>query len=125
MFDYEQLHIWQRSHQLTVAIHLAMRGRGRYGPAGLVSQLSRSSASIPANIAECAGQHTPAQSARFLDIAIGSLTETQNHLALAAATGLIKSHTAAKFTDELHQLRRMTYSFRKWLLRAPSPNSQL
>lgn len=116
MFDHEQLQIWRRSHALTVAIHRAMRGRQRYAPAGLVSQLSRSSASVPANIAECAGQETAAQSARFLDIAIGSLSETQNHLALAAATGLLRDPVSADFTREVHELRKMTFAFKKWLL---------
>jgi len=39
-----------------------------------------SAASAPRNIAEGFGRYRPAEFARFLEIARGSLTETHNHL---------------------------------------------
>ena len=117
MFDHEQLQIWRRSHALAVDIHFALRGRARFGPSGLSAQLSRACTSIAANIAEAAGQETAAQSARFINVAIGSISETQNHLKLAAATGLLRAEPAANFSTEVQELRRMTFAFKKWLLR--------
>ena len=119
MFDHEQLHIWRRSHALAVEIHFALRGRARFGPAGLSAQLSRACASIAANIAECAGQETAAQSARFMDVAIGSSSETQSHLAFASATGLLRPQDASRFSAEVQEIRRMCFAFKKWLLLPP------
>lgn len=117
MYDHEELAIWKRSHALTVAIHLALRARVRGAPVQLRSQLSRSCSAVPSNIAESGGQETAAQSARYIDIALGSLSETQSHLRLAADTGLISAVQAAAFANEVVELKRMTYAFRKWLLR--------
>ncbi|MEO7998471.1 MAG: four helix bundle protein [Gemmatimonadaceae bacterium] len=119
MYDHEQLDIWRRSHALTLAIHRAFRSRVRGVPAQLRSQLSRSSTGVAANIAESGGQETSAQSARYIDMALGSLSETQNHLRLAADTGLITPEQVELFAKEVGELKRMTFSFKKWLLRSP------
>ncbi|MGV3707632.1 MAG: four helix bundle protein [Gemmatimonas sp.] len=122
MFDHEQLQIWQRSHALAVSIHFALKGRARTGSPGLYSQLLRSSSSVPANIAEAAGQDSPSQSVRFLDIAIGSLSETQNHLALASATGLLQKAKCEELSEEARNIRRMSLGFRRWLESRASPS---
>jgi four helix bundle protein len=89
MFDHNKLEIWRRSMALSVAVDRALL-RCTVTPApGLASQLSRACASIPANIAECAGQSSSKQSARFIDIAIGSASETENHLARAGGLEVI------------------------------------
>jgi len=124
MFDHEQLQIWQRSNALAIAMHDAVRGprRGATSSPGLKSQLLRACSSIPANIAECARQDTPARSARVMDITIGSISETQSHLALASSTGLISPDRAEEFKRELRELRAMCCAFKKWLL-MKSPKS--
>jgi len=50
-------------------------------------QIRGSSASAGANIAEGFGRYRPAEFARFLDIARGSLTETHNHLRVGCDRG--------------------------------------
>lgn len=117
MFDHNKLDIWRRSMALSVAVDKAMRGKKRSGPPGLQSQLSRALASIPANIAECAGQDSPIQSARFMEIAIGSASEAQSHLARAGALELIPPRSTELFILELCEIRAMMMSFKKWLLR--------
>lgn len=117
MYDHEQLEIWRRSHELTLAIHRALRARVRGVPVQLRSQLSKSSSAVSSNIAESGGQDTSAQSARYIDIALGSLSETQNHLRLAGDTGLIAPAQAEVFANEVGELKRMTFAYKKWLLR--------
>jgi len=53
---------------------------------GLSSQLRRRSSSIPANLAEGCGRRGDAELARFCSIAMGSASELEYHLLLAATS---------------------------------------
>jgi len=52
MKNFKDLIIWQRSHQLTLGIYKASAAFPSEEKFGLISQIRRASASIPANIAE-------------------------------------------------------------------------
>jgi four helix bundle protein len=58
---------------------------------GLTSQIRRASMSIPTNIAEGCGQNTDAQFARFLQIALGSASETEYQLLLSHDLGFLNT----------------------------------
>ena len=62
---------------------------------GLRDQIERSSASIPANIAEGNGRQRTGDYLRFLSIANGSLMELQTHLELAVRLQLLPSPDVA------------------------------
>jgi four helix bundle protein len=69
--DFRDLQVWQKAHQLTLAVyrHTArFPGDERYG---LTAQLRRSSSSIAANLAEGCGRNGDAELARFCSIAMG------------------------------------------------------
>lgn len=107
MHNHERLLVWQRAHELSVAVCRATaRDRGR-GVRTAVAQFERAVTSIPANIAEGAGQSTDAQFARFLDIAAGSSQEALSHLRLIADIGLLPSGDHAEWREELVAIRRM------------------
>jgi len=56
---------------------------------GIISQLRRASASVPANIAEGFGRRTTKDFVRCLDIAGGSLEETRYFLRLSKDLGYV------------------------------------
>ena len=56
MKNLEDLLIWQRSHQLTLNIYKSSASFPPEEKFGLTSQIRRSSASIPTNIAEGSGR---------------------------------------------------------------------
>jgi four helix bundle protein len=123
MQNHAKLFVWQRAHALTVEVHRASREvSGRRSP-GLVPQLLRACASIPANIAEGAGQETGAQFARFLTIAIASANETENHLVLVRDLDMLSHHHATPLITELCELRRMMLALRKRVLERIHDNS--
>jgi len=123
MQDHKQLVVWQLAHDLTIRLHLITRKVSARAAPGLVPQLLRASASVPANIAEGCGQDTSAQFARFLTIAIASASEVENHVALAVGLGLFADAPAAELTADVQRLRRMTYTLRKRVLaRASAPS---
>ena len=52
MRNYEDLHVWQKAHDLRLAIYKATRDFPNEERFGLTSQIRRSCASIGANLAE-------------------------------------------------------------------------
>ena len=83
MKDFRQLKVWEKSHQLALAIYKATKEFPKEELYGLTSQIRRSSMSIPTNIAEGCGRNTDADFARFLQMAMGSASETEYQLILA------------------------------------------
>lgn len=88
MQDFRQIRVWQLAHHFAAQTIRALNAAPR-GNAALRLQLTRSAASIAANIAEGAAQHSRAQYAHFLSVAIGSAAESHNHLLLLEAIGAI------------------------------------
>jgi four helix bundle protein len=111
MQDFKNLQIWERSHRLTLVIYKVTELFPKEEIYGLISQIRRSSSSIPTNIAEGCGRFGDAELARFLQIALGSTTETEYHLILAKDLGFLKELDFNKLSDELIELRRMLISF--------------
>lgn len=69
--------------------------------------------SIPSNIAEGVAQPSAADCARFLSYAISSAFEVESHLILADKLGL-DLVGVDEALDETRQIRRMTFSLRKY-----------
>ena len=78
--DSHELKVWQKAHQLTLAVYQITAPFPREELYGLTSQLRRAAASIPANLAEGCGRNGDAEFARFCSIALGSVSELDYHL---------------------------------------------
>lgn len=83
MKDFRKLKVWEKSHQLTLAIYENTSSFPQSELYGLTSQIRRSAYSIPTNIAEGSGRGSDAELARFLTIAMGSASELEYQLQLA------------------------------------------
>ena len=83
MQDFRKLHVWEKSHDLTVRIYALTSEFPREEMYGLTSQIRRACASIPTNIAEGCGRESSIDFARFLQIAMGSASETEYLIILA------------------------------------------
>jgi four helix bundle protein len=81
--DFRELKVWEKAHQLTLDIYRVTTILPKDELYGLTSQIRRSCASIPANIAEGCGRSGEAEFARFLQRAMGSACELEYHLLLA------------------------------------------
>jgi four helix bundle protein len=77
---YEDLIAWQLAHELQREIFVITATGPASKDFGFRDQIRDSSSSVARNIAEGFGRYRPAEFARFLDIARGSLTETHNSL---------------------------------------------
>jgi four helix bundle protein len=83
MKDFRQLKVWQKSHQLTLALYKLTASFPREETYGLTAQIRRASSSISANLAEGCGRNGDAELARYCSIASGSASELEYHLLLA------------------------------------------
>lgn len=107
MHDFERRFVWQRTHQLTLEIYRLTTRFPAEERFGLVSQLRRSAASVPANIAEGTGRDSPREFVRFLRIASGSASETRYHLILSRDLGWIAVEEFTRLNREIDEIRRM------------------
>ncbi len=129
MQRFQDLKVWQRSHALTLEIYRATSSYPATERFGLVSQLRRAAASVPTNIAEGSRRRGRWDYARFLNIAEGSLAETEYLVLLSGELGYLKSHK--RLSAEIDELGKMLYALRQKveaLARAepaPTPNSKL
>jgi four helix bundle protein len=89
--DFKKLKVWQKSHQLALAVYKSTAGFPAQERYGLTGQLRRASSSIPANIAEGCGRGTDNELGRYIRISLGSATELEYHLLLARDLGHLSS----------------------------------
>ena len=80
---FEDMVVWQKSHQFVLAVYRLSRTFPRSETYGLSSQFRRAAVSIAANIAEGFRKRGKADKLRFLNIAQGSLEESRYYLILA------------------------------------------
>ena len=111
MRDFGQLKVWERSHRLTLVVYEAPAAFPKEEQYGLKSQIRRSCASIPANIAEGCGRGSNTDLARFLQMALGSASELQYHLRLAYDLSYLNPHAYERLTEEVIEIKRMLTSF--------------
>jgi four helix bundle protein len=81
--SYRDLQVWQKAHELTLAVFGITERFPRLDLFGIVSQVRRSSTSVAANIAEGFGRGTTKELLRCLAISRGELEETRYFLLLS------------------------------------------
>jgi four helix bundle protein len=89
MQNFRNLVVWQKAHDLTLALYKNTASFPTEERFGLTSQIRRCSASIAANIAEGCGRHGDGEFHRFLQMAMGSASELEYHLLLAYDLGFL------------------------------------
>lgn len=111
MKDYREILVWQRSHALTLEIYRVTSQFPKEEMFGLTSQMRRSAASIPANIAEGCGRDGDAELKRFMGISLGSACELDYHVQLARDLEYLDRAAADNLAAEIMEVRRMLGGF--------------
>ena len=96
MGDFRKLVAWQEAKRLSVLSRDAIRSLPEVEKYALGAQWRRAAHSVALNIAEGAGQRSPQQFRRYLDIARGSLAELQAVFELAEASNYVSGETLAQ-----------------------------
>jgi four helix bundle protein len=115
MADFRNLVVWQKANRLSVQTVEAAEGiRGTAGSI-LRGQLLRSIFSIQANIAEGSSKRSDREFARYVRIALGSSTESANHLILVRDLGLIDDEHFSSLNAKLDEVGKMLSGLEKRL----------
>ena len=112
MQRFTDLKVWQRSHALVLELYRLSARFPDHERFGLTSQLRRAAMSVPTNIAEGSKRQHPQDYARFLNIAEGSLAETQYLLLLSRDLGYLAADTATPLLTESEEIARMLHALR-------------
>ncbi len=107
MRDFRNLMVWQRAHTLTLAVYAATSSIPRTGYPGLCSQIRRSAAAVPTNLAEGCGHSSRREFARFIQMALASIVETEYHLQLCHDLVVMDADEAKRLIAECGEVRRM------------------
>jgi len=111
MKDFENLKVWQKSHQLVLSIYRDTAGFPKEEVYGLTSQMRRAGVSIPANIAEGCGRDSDAELRHFLQISMGSASELEYLLLLAHDLNLLNTICYERLAADVTKVKRMLTPF--------------
>ena len=117
MPDFRKLLVWKKAHALSLRVDRLAQKIRKQKPS-LANQMERAADSVAANIAEGRAASTDGEFARFLTIAIRSVTELENHLERARGGGLIGDAVHDSFAADAIEVRRMLFGRRKVVLGA-------
>jgi four helix bundle protein len=113
MHDFRRLQVWQRSGDLVVAVEQVVRRFPRSDRGVVSSQLRRAAISISSNITEGCGKSSRRETIRYLQIAAGSATETENHVLIAAKLGYMATAVADELVSQSLIIQRMLHKLMK------------
>ncbi|MFM9903715.1 MAG: four helix bundle protein [Pyrinomonadaceae bacterium] len=110
MKDFRSLQVWEKSHELTLAVYSATKAFPKEELFGVTSQIRRACSSIAANIAEGCGKGSDPDFARYLQIAFGSACEVEYHLILSRDLGYLDPDRYARINSDLLSVKKMLAS---------------
>jgi four helix bundle protein len=91
MSDYKDLNIWKHSMDLVENIYKLVKLFPKEETYALSDQLRRAVVSIPSNIAEGSNRNTDKEFIQFLYIALGSASEVETQLLIAARLNYLQN----------------------------------
>ncbi len=107
MQDFKKLNVWRKGHELALRVYQATRLFPEDERYGLTTQMRRSAASIPANIAEGCGRGSRHELKQFLHVSMGSASELEYHLLFAHDLRLLGAVQYRELDASVHEVKRM------------------
>ena len=122
MQDYHRIRAWEKALALAINIHRLTKMFPRTGYASLKDQMMRSAESIEFTIVEGSAAATAKEFARFLDMSIKSSSELEAQLQMGNDYGVVHDRDWRSCTDEVRDIRKMTWGLRQKVLGNEAPN---
>ena len=115
MQDFTKLRLWQKAHELTLAIYKNTEAFPREEMFGMRRQLRDAATSVESNIAEGCGRRTEREFLNFLGMASGSLSELQCRLISSHDLGWIPDASFRGLISQIIAVRKMNWSLQQRL----------
>ncbi|MCX8030294.1 MAG: four helix bundle protein [Thermodesulfovibrionales bacterium] len=114
MAKYKNLIVWQKANELALKMYKLTEDFPKKETFGITSQLRRAALSVPTNIVEGYGRRSKTELSRFIDMARGSLAETEYLLEFSQSLGYIKSDIS-ELQTLIEEVSKLLWNFQKGL----------
>jgi four helix bundle protein len=111
ILSFEDLVVWQKAHQLMLAVYQFVNYLPSEEKYNRRSQLVRAGSSVPANIAEGFGRYHYQENIQFCRQARGSLYETKNHIIAAQDLNQAPQEDCARLLEQSDDVLRLLNAY--------------
>lgn len=113
LLGYKKLVLYQKAKKLVLVVYKVTTNYPKTELFTLVPQMRRSAISVMANIVEGYSKESSAEYARFLTIAIGSITELEVYIDLSLDLSFIAQQEYKNIYNLLQETKNLLYGSRK------------
>ncbi len=110
---YKDLKVWQKADELALHVYSVTKKFPKDEVYGITSQIRRAVLSVPTNIVEGYSRKGDKELARFVNIAIGSIAETEYLLTFAQRLGYLTAHEYSETETLRSEVGKLLWSFYK------------
>jgi four helix bundle protein len=110
---YKDLKVWKKADELALVAYKITKKFPKDEIYGITSQLRRAALSVPTNIVEGYTRKGDKELSRFVNIAIGSLAETEYLIDFSKRLGYIAENDFKKLEELRNEVGRLLWSFYK------------
>jgi four helix bundle protein len=105
---------WQKAMELVTEIYRITKDFPRDELYGLVSQLRRAAVSVPSNLAEGYGRNSRNEFHQFVDVARGSLAESETQIEIAKNMHYVNEESFSELLSRVDEVGRVLTGLREW-----------
>ncbi len=115
MRDFRKYGIWQLSHNFVLEIYSISKSFPKEEQFNIASQLRRAAASIPTNISEGCGRSSDKEFNHFLNIALGSTSETEYLIILCQDLNIIETQNSIQLLEKINHIKSKIFKLKEKL----------
>lgn len=110
---YKKLTVWHKADELAFQVYIATKKFPEEEIYGITSQLRRAVLSIPTNIVEGYGRQGKKELRQFVNVALGSLAETEYLLDFSSRLKYLSTEQHGKLQGLSQEVGRLLWKFYK------------
>ena len=111
--NFKELIVWQKADEMAYEIYIITKKFPKDELYGLTSQLRRAALSVPTNIVEGYARKGDKELTRFINIAIGSMAETEYLLNFSKRLGYLSETDFERIENLRSEVGRLLWKFYK------------
>lgn len=114
-YGYKNLLVWNKADELAFKVYIETKRFPKEEIYGITSQLRRAALSVPTNIVEGSGRQGRKELKQFVNIALGSLAETEYLLDFSLKLGYLDEKTNRMLQALRQEVGKLLWNFHKSL----------